>query len=56
MSSIFENIEKYLLKNEYESAFVMFLLYAGNMSSLDRDELIRYFTEFVRKKHGVTVH
>lgn len=40
---IVESIDKYLLINDYENAFIFFLIQIARMNSLDRDDLIRYF-------------
>jgi hypothetical protein len=47
---ITENIEKYLLINDYENAFIIFLLHIKRLNNLDRDELIRYFYRHFRIK------
>ena len=43
ISTIVETIEKYLLTNDYENAFIIFLLHIKRLNNLDRDELICYF-------------
>lgn len=40
---IVESIDKYLSINDYEKAFIFFLIQIARMNSLDRDDLIRYF-------------
>lgn len=51
MSKIIKNIEKYLITNEHENAFAMFLLHAKRMNSLDRDILIKHFNQYFRNKY-----
>jgi hypothetical protein len=51
MSRIIKNIEKYLITNENENAFVMFLLHAERINSLDRDILIKHFNQYFRNKY-----
>lgn len=53
MFAIIENIEKYLFNDEYEDAFMKFLLVTLRMNSLDRDELIHYFNRYFRNKYIV---
>ena len=51
MSRIIKNIEKYLITNENENAFAMFLLHAERINSLDRDILIKHFNQYFRNKY-----
>lgn len=51
MSGIIKNIEKYLITNEHENAFTMFLLHSKRMNSLDRDILIKHFNQYFRNKY-----
>jgi len=51
--NIINNIEKYLSLNEYENAFMMFLLHTNRMNSLDRDKLIKYFNKYFKEKYIV---
>ena len=37
------SIDKYLSINDYEKAFIFFLIQITRFNSLDRDDLIRYF-------------
>lgn len=53
MSIIIKNIEKYLLINDYENAFIIFLLHIKRINFLDRDELIRYFHKYFTTKCDV---
>jgi hypothetical protein len=50
MTQIVENINKYLLANDYENAFAMFLLQMGRLNSLDRTDLIKYFNNYFRTR------
>ena len=45
------NIEKYLFKNDYENAFILFLIYIARMNLADRDDFIIYFKKFFREKN-----
>lgn len=45
------NIEKYLFKNDYKNAFIMFLIYIARMNLADRDDFIIYFKNFFREKN-----
>jgi hypothetical protein len=51
MSKIIKNIEKYLITNDYENAFSMFLLHALSINSLDKDILIKYFNKYFKNKY-----
>ena len=53
MTIIVTSIEKYLEKNDYESAFMMFLLHSGRVNFLDRDDLTRYFYKYLTEKHNL---
>jgi hypothetical protein len=44
------SINKYILKNDYENAFHMFLIQVARLNNLDRDELIRIFYKSMHKK------
>lgn len=41
--SIKNNIEKYLLKNDHENAFIIFLIHIARMNHEDRNDFIMYF-------------
>lgn len=40
---IADTIEKYLLIDDYENAFIMFLLHMKRLNNLNRDDLLCYF-------------
>ena len=40
---IADTIENYLLIDDYENAFIMFLLHIKRLNNLERDDLICYF-------------
>ena len=44
------NIEKYLCENDYENAFIIFLLYLSRLNSNDRDEMLLYFKFYFQQK------
>ena len=46
INKLAENIQNYLLENDYGRAFAMFLLHAEKMNSSDRDILIRHFNKY----------
>jgi hypothetical protein len=46
-----ESVEKYLLMNDYENAFTLFLIHVGRLNSIDdRDDFIIYFKNYFRNK------
>lgn len=46
-----DSIEKYLLINDYENAFALFLIHIGRLNSIDdRDSFIMYFKKYIRNK------
>ena len=51
MYEIIEIIEKYLLINDFENAFCMFLLQTKRLNSVDRDILLIYFNEYFTTKY-----
>lgn len=51
MYEIIEIIEKYLLINDFENAFCIFLLQTKRLNSVDRDILIIYFNEYFTTKY-----
>jgi hypothetical protein len=53
MTIIIKTIEKYLVTNDYESAFMMFLLHSGRVNFLDRDELTIYFYKYLIEKNNL---
>jgi len=50
--SITNNIDKYLLLNDYENAFAKFLLFIVKLNSNDRDDIIHYYYTAFRKKYS----
>jgi len=44
-----EDVEKHVIKNDYEKAFVLFLLYIGRLDPDDRDSFIIYFKNLAKK-------
>jgi len=44
-----EDVEKHVIKNDYEKAFTLFLLYIGRLDPDDRDSFIIYFKNLVKK-------
>ena len=48
---ITKNIEKYILSNNYENAFFLFLHNLSNLNNDNRDEIIIYFKNFFIKKY-----
>jgi hypothetical protein len=48
---IADTIEKYLLIDDYENAFIMFLLYIKRLNNSDKDDLICYFYNKFAKKN-----
>lgn len=50
MLMIIENIQKYLLVNDYENAFIMFLLHIDRMNYTDKTDVIKYFKNYFMKK------
>jgi hypothetical protein len=44
-----EDVEKHVIKNDYEKAFVLFLLYIGRLEPIDRDSFIIHFKKLIRK-------
>ena len=50
---IVENIEKCLISNNYETAFVLFLRNISNLNYQNRDEVILYFKKFFMKKYSM---
>ena len=51
MSTIVKSIEKYLIINEYENAFIMFLLQSNRINFLDRNILIKHFNKYFKNKY-----
>ena len=43
------SINKYILINDYENAFQMFLIHIARLNNYDRDELIRIFYKSMQK-------
>lgn len=43
------SINKYILINDYEKAFQMFLIHIARLNNYDRDELIRIFYKSMQK-------
>ena len=50
---IVENIEKCLISNNYETAFVLFSRNISNLNYQNRDEVILYFKKFFMKKYSM---
>lgn len=44
-----EHVEKHVIENDYEKAFVLFLLYIGRLDTDDRDSFIIYFKKLTRE-------
>ena len=44
------NVEKYLLENDCENAFIIFLLYLARLNNNDRDEMLLYFKCYFQQK------
>lgn len=44
-------IEKHLSNDNYEAAFIMFLLNTERMNFADLHELIRYFNKYFKNKY-----
>lgn len=42
------SIEKYILQNDFENAFLLFLLQISRLNSSDRDNFIIYFKNYFR--------
>ena len=51
MSTIVKSIEKYLIINEYENAFIMFLLQSNRINFLDINILIKHFNKYFKNKY-----
>jgi hypothetical protein len=49
---IADTIEKYLLIDDYENAFIMFLLNIKRFNNSDKDDLICYFYNKFAKKYN----
>jgi len=49
---IIKTIEKNLDENDFESAFLLFLLYIARLSQDDRDGFIMHFHKYFRKKYS----
>jgi hypothetical protein len=45
-----ESIEKYILQNDFENAFLLFLLQISRLNSIDRDTFIIHFKNYFRKQ------
>lgn len=50
MRCMISNVEKYLLENDYENSFIIFLLYLARVNNDDRDEILLYFKYFFQQK------
>ena len=51
MINIIEHIERYLLVDAYETAFIAFLLHSERMTSINRTELILWFRRYFTTKY-----
>jgi hypothetical protein len=51
MIKIIENIERYLLINDHENAFISFLLHTERLNSIDKASLIRHFKNHFKNKY-----
>jgi hypothetical protein len=49
---IIDIIEKKLVENDSEAAFMLFLLHITRLSELDRDGFIMHFHKYFRKKYA----
>jgi len=47
---IIQCIDNYLEINDYESAFIYFLLLMGKLNFTDRDDIIHYYNARIREK------
>lgn len=52
ITTIIKTIEKNLGENDFESAFLLFLLYIPRLSEVDRDGFIIHFHKYFRKKYS----
>lgn len=50
MLQIIETVQKYLLINDYENAFIFFLLHTDRMNSVDKTDMIKYFKNYFMSK------
>ena len=50
LRSMISNVEKYLLENDCENAFIIFLLYLSRLNNNDRDEMLLYFKCYFQQK------
>jgi hypothetical protein len=53
MLMIVENIERHLLIDDYENAFIAFLLHIEKMNFVDRTDLIKRFRRYFTTKHSL---
>jgi hypothetical protein len=51
IETIIKTIEKNLGENDFECAFLLFLLYVARLSEVDRDGFIMHFHKYFRKKY-----
>ena len=52
IKTIIKTIEKNLGENDFESAFLLFLLYIARLSQDDRDGFIIHFHKYFRRKYS----
>ena len=52
IKTIIKTIEKNLGENDFESAFLLFLLYIARLSQDDRDGFIIHLHKYFRKKYS----